>query len=461
IMMHPDLYLKWIHLLRNKAKIHENLQDFPGALRIIDMSLASGDDLRQKFPSGDILDTLASLHFFLGRLHMIRDDPEPSWVQFDKAQTLLDELQKKEPHRDLDHAFFSVSMGLANTLTQSMKFREALLTYDRIIDREERAIFQKDCQDRKDQLAMALFNKGNTLFMLKQPEKALLYVDKAIEYVTSLVNPLEQYKYESRLGMMYMNKAIILKMAQNFAECLDCSNMAINIYTNRIVSHATDKDNELLINCYRIKSVALDELGRREEALKTIEDTLAKYKKLVYEHGRMDLITDFVVSLRNQAVIYYKLGKIDESIDVYHHAVAHLKDRLRDALNIVLVRELIETSLEMAVIFENIDNYSMALEIYETIHRETLSFPDNIRNELSTEIIIIQTSIAIACIRTGNTQTGLPLARQSKQRLEEIIDTVRGYKNIESLLEELNEVMASVEVSGGQTSTSTANGGEY
>ena len=72
--------------------------------------------------------------------------------------------------------------------------------------------------------------------------------------------------------------------------------------------------------------LALDNLGRLNEAVDEYDKAIAIFEDLVNEQKREELANDLAMAYMNKGVALWNLGRLNEAVDEYDKAIAILED---------------------------------------------------------------------------------------------------------------------------------------
>lgn len=200
-------------------------------------------------------------------------------LRFEEALCSYNKAIEHEP------SFAMAYTNRGNVLKQLGRIDEALASYDKAL------IFKYDS-------AITHYNRGNVLYELGNIDLALASYDKAIQY---------QIDYSDA----YYNRGNIFFDSNNFAEALLCYDKALE-YNNEFAEAFYNRGNvfyELRYNNIDInQGVALAELDFFDECLKNYDKAIA-------------IKPDYAEAYLNRGSVLEELGRIDQAIISYEHAL--------------------------------------------------------------------------------------------------------------------------------------------
>jgi tetratricopeptide (TPR) repeat protein len=173
----------------------------------------------------------------------------------------------------------------------------------------------------ENDLAMALMNKGVTLWNLGHLEEAIDCYDEAIGIYRRLIEIEGRVELENDLAGALMNKGVALWNLGHLKEAIDCYEEAIKIRRRLIeVEGRVELENDLAMALMN-KGIALRDLDRLKEAIDCCDEAIGIYRRLVEVEGRVELENDLAGALMNKGIALSDLGHHSEALQCYDEGI--------------------------------------------------------------------------------------------------------------------------------------------
>ena len=226
----------------NKAFVHENLADMPGALEM-----------------------------------------------YDRAIEIYERLIYEEGRWELANELAACYMNKAIALYSLGEFRSAVSLYDRAIEIYERLVNEEGRRELANDLADCYMNKANALGSLGEFRSAVSLYDKAIEIMERLVHGEGRWELANELAVCYMNKAIALWSLGELRSAVSLYDEAIEIYERLVHKEGRGELRGDLARVIASRAYALLQLGEWERARRDAREAVRILEAEVRRTGSADL----------------------------------------------------------------------------------------------------------------------------------------------------------------------------
>ena len=191
---------------------------------------------------------------------------------------------------------------------------------------------------------------------------------------------------------------------------------------------------------YMNKGVALDSLGRLNEAVAEYDKAIAIREDLVFEQKRDELANDLAMAYMNKGVALDSLGRLNEAVAEYDKAIAILEDLVNEQKRDELANDLAMAYMNKGIALNSLGRLNEAVAEYdkcEKVRQACLQrkefqvlpeFVQNIRNRIEVLIKLenwkdIAIDVNKAIYETENYLTGYDISEHFGQ----LIEDERGY----------------------------------
>jgi len=356
-----DLIVFLSDLLKDKAKLHLLINDYPGAIELYKKSISLQLTLTNKIRDGQGQIRLASTFYLLAAAYKDKRDFNQSVkcsntvlsifndeqyedeilvIQTERLKTMINlavcYYYLEDYHQALDYidiaenVFKSINVDSGNKnllFYQSQIFRYRSNIY-RMLQQNEKSLqalinslnIFKDVPDDSleppaiREKAALYMNLANLHSRMGNHEKSLINHDRSSELKASLI---KHYGWEMMAGSIaldYMNKAVSLQALHRNEEALKLLEKAVEIQREIIIYFGQhEKENDLSL-VYLNKSVVLYELGRLDESLEFINNAAEIKERLYQSRGKLEMAQQLSMVYVNKAIILQELEQIEEAI---------------------------------------------------------------------------------------------------------------------------------------------------
>jgi tetratricopeptide (TPR) repeat protein len=232
---------------------------------------------------------------------------------------------------------------------------------------------------------------------------------------------------EAQFADLLLNASKLLLDKVEYRKALEITDEAITVYEHLVnVENRLEVENHLA-SVYNNKGIALDSLGKLNEAIAEYDKAILILERLV-DGGRTELANDLASALMNKGVSLYSLGKLNEAIAEYDKAILSYK-RLVDGGRTELANDLASALMNKGNALDSLGKLKEAIEFYgkainsweETLQRGEFHNLPNIAIALGNRLDTHRTA--------GNTD----LAEKDMRRLHELLAFTKQHKEIEHL----------------------------
>jgi tetratricopeptide (TPR) repeat protein len=235
----------------------------------------------------------------------------------ERFEPLLDELaEKAESEKAL-----TVLINASYQFGIKQRYHPTLACTERA---EQLAKYLVEVEGRKElanDLAMALMNKGNSLWALGRHREAIDCHDEAIKIRRRLVEVEGRVELANYLAMALVSKGVALWALGRHREAIDCCEEAIEIYRRLVeIEGRVELANYLAIALMN-KGNALSALGHHNEAIDCYNEAIEIYRRLVEIEGRVELANYLAIALMNKGNALRDSGRLNEALQCYDEGI--------------------------------------------------------------------------------------------------------------------------------------------
>ncbi len=303
-----------------KAQAIADLAAYEEASRIFERLVAEGRK--------DLEPVLANLCIEKAVVHWDTDDIPGAVALYDRASVIYERLVEREGLRELAENLASTHMDKALAVSEVRDNRAAVAMYDRAIAIYERLV-EEGRQVSTGNLALAYMNKANSLDELGNHGAAVAMYDRAIDIHERLVEE-GQGEQEDGLAMAIINKALAVAMLGDNRAAVVLQERAVAILERLVEQNGRRELADTLAKAYLNKARTVSALGEKRAAVDVYERAVAIYERLVEQEGRRELADDLARTYMNKALAVSALGENGTAVALFDRAVAIL-ERLVEA----------------------------------------------------------------------------------------------------------------------------------
>jgi tetratricopeptide (TPR) repeat protein len=319
------------------------------------------DELAEKAESEKALTVLINASYQFG----IKQRYHPTLACTERAEQLAKYLVEVEGRKELANDLAMALMNKGNSLWALGRHREAIDCHDEAIKIRRRLVEVEGRVELANDLAGALVSKGNALSDLGRHREAIDCYDEAIEIYRRLVEVEGRVELANDLAGALINKGVALWALGRHRETIDCCEEAIEIYRRLVeVEGRVELENYLAVALMN-KGVALWNLGRHREAIDCCDEAIGIYRRLVEVEGRKELANDLAMALMNKGNSLWALGRHREAIDCCDEAIGIYRRLVEVEGRVELANDLAMVLVNKGIALRNLGRLSEALQCYD------------------------------------------------------------------------------------------------
>ncbi|MEM2582431.1 MAG: serine/threonine-protein kinase [Candidatus Caldarchaeum sp.] len=304
-----------------QAQAVADLAAYEEARRIYERLVESG--------RSDLREDLAALCVNKAFVHENLADMPGALAMHDRAIAIYERLVHREGRWELANDLAMCYMNKANALYSLGDARSALGLYDRAIAIRERLVHQEGRWELANGLARCYINKAVALDSLGDARSAVGLYDRAIAICERLVHQEGRWELANDLAMCYMAKALALNSLGDARSSLGLYDRAIAIRERLVHQEGRWELANNLAACYMNKAVALDSLGDARSSVGLYDRAIAICERLVHQEGRTELTGDLARAIVYRAETLLRLGEIERARRDARQAVSMLEAEVR------------------------------------------------------------------------------------------------------------------------------------
>jgi serine/threonine protein kinase len=298
-----------------KAFVHEDVGDAPGALSLYDQAIA----ICEQLPQDEARRVLALASLSKANLLHAQGDLPAAVTLYDHSIDLLRFLNKHDYTPDSAEQLVKAYVNEALTVSTLGNHRAAAMLYNNAIVLYQRLVHLEGRRELRGELARACMNKALAKNTLLEDDRATAAPHAhSTENYDYLVDRARSQMAEL-LAMSYIMFPAMDLESKDDANAL--CNVALSIYETLIDTEAEHEWRGELARAYLIKANAIRIAGDHPRALKLFDHAVEMIDTLIAEEGRRDLRGDLARAYLDKAGMIYGLGDQKGSKSLYDHAI--------------------------------------------------------------------------------------------------------------------------------------------
>lgn len=381
----PQHQLVFAEFLLDRARIHRNLADYPGAQICLTSAIAASGFHDSHPPSIETVVLVAEI--LSTQFQNLKDQNE-----FDEALVKIDELISILSCRITESLAIPGFLGRAYRAKASLISRKS--GYDdveRIFDQGqsilEDLVFTRSLTMHATELAKLYATRATFLSSTGHVRESIGFFDRAAKIWEPMMRNATPATVVDLINV-YRNKAIALRNDRDFASANPLFHRVSSMFEDLVYQRGRlDMLNELAISCMN-EANGLCDVKRYDAASRLFDRAIEITERLFFDEGRTELVYHLALEYNNKAVAISDSGKPSEAIPLYERALDLYE-------NLVFEKGLVEHRINLAFVHENLgtsfgkinqwDRFEFHFDRYESIVQTTIE--SNNRLELYENLI--------------------------------------------------------------------------
>jgi serine/threonine protein kinase/tetratricopeptide (TPR) repeat protein len=302
--------------------------DNRGAVAVYDRIVALHERLNNRRRRRELSDDLAAAYLNKGIAVRSLGDVRTAVALYDKAITLW-EVAEREGRPDAPNELARAYLTRASAVSALGESQAALELCDRAISLRERLVRRKGRRDLEGDLARAYLHKANALRALDNPGRALPLYDQALAIWERLVGEEGREDLAYQLARACLNKAGVLRALSDHRGAAELCGRAAALLEQLVHQEGRQELSHDLARAYLQRGNALRAAGQAAEALELCDRAVAIWERLLHDEGSRELANDLARAYSGKAHALRVSGNAAAAVPWFDKAI-DLRGRLVD-----------------------------------------------------------------------------------------------------------------------------------
>jgi serine/threonine protein kinase len=314
-------------IYHQKSIVHEALSDIPGALAMIDKSIALLENLHEPLsvPQMDLLARAwLTKALILYQIHRIDEGIEYCGKVVDIRTQIMKTDQSPEARNNLSIAWLNKSVGFWH----KGDLKAAIVLMDEVIDIRRHLVEQENQTQYSHDLALILVNKASTLLTMTEYNEAVKCYNMAIAIWDRTLQENWQWAQANILADAVMSKAVTVKLLGNISESMVLYDRAIEIRERIVNEGGLDQFRQDLSMAYMNKADAYFAADQYNEAINLYDKVVAIRENLLTQEGLREVRGDIAWTKIHRAAALYNAGSEETACRELQSSLDILKDEI-------------------------------------------------------------------------------------------------------------------------------------
>jgi tetratricopeptide (TPR) repeat protein len=316
-----------VPICQNKALVHINAGDIPGALALYDQCIAICHRLANQETRLEVAKLLAMVYDSKALAVRLSGDSPGALPLCDQAIAIWNRLVNQEGCEELANELAISYFVKANTVTQLNDPSRAVPLFDCAIAIWDRLVNREGRRELANRLAGAYDNKARALAALGDCDNAAILFDQGIAIWARLVTEEGRSELAYDLGISYTNKGALLRKFGHLPAAVNLHDQAITIFDRLVNQQGRGELAPALADAYLHKGMGLYEFGDARAAITSYHQAIAVLERMVKKEGHSELANNLATAYGAMAQAVWKLGDSTAAVVLYDCAIT-IRDRL-------------------------------------------------------------------------------------------------------------------------------------
>ncbi len=284
------------------------------------------------------------------------------WAQFDESEQDETDLEK-----GIRRTKALIKQQILKQSDDVKKLMEVLSFFTRPVPREALEIFFETKAQAANPISrltshnLAIVSTGNR--GTKYYELHAYFREQSLKCLNKFADlPAENL---GQIADILLDKGYESYTYNFFNRCFALYELSEQILHHLVFVKGDENFKNDLAMAYMNKGVALDSLGRSNEAVDEYDKAIAIREDLVFEQKREELANDLAVAYLNKGVTLWKLGRLNEAVDEYYKAIAILEDLVFEQKREELGNNLAMAFMNKGLALDNLGRLNEAVDEFD------------------------------------------------------------------------------------------------